>query len=189
MPKMDGQTFIKRVRSSELSKTIPIFVMSGYFDEVKPELALFDGVYFVEKPFDMKELLSSVKQQLYPDVSQEATGKAKKMILGSGEFLMREGESGNSMFWVINGELEVYREVDGKRVDLGLIKQHELVGEMSFLDNKPRSATVVATKECELLVIPNGKFTEVMNEQPRWFKGLIRILSERLRATNMKVEV
>ncbi len=187
MPKVDGVTFIKRVRESEISRSTPVMVMSGYFDDFKPKLALFDNVHFLEKPFDVAGLPKIVQSIIEPPKNTDAF---KNLItLSAGEVLLREGESGSIMYWVVEGTLEVSRNQEGKDVVLGTINQHELVGEMSFLDDKPRSATVTAAEECRLLPIPNGKFSEVLNSQPRWFKSLVKVLSDRLRATNLKVDI
>lgn len=187
MPKVDGVTFIKRVRDSEISKATPILVMSGYFDDFKPKLALYDGVHFLEKPFDINELPKVVKNIISPPKTNESL---KNLLeIKSGDVLIKEGDVGNIMYWVVEGSLKVHRKQDGQQVDLGVISQHELVGEMSFLDDKPRSATVEALEDCKLLPIPNGKFSEVLNSQPRWFKSLVKVLSDRLRQTNLKVEI
>lgn len=187
MPKVDGVTFLKRVRESEISRSTPVIVMSGYFDDFKPKLALYDNVHFLEKPFDVNTLPKLVKSIISPPKSTEAM---KNLIeLSAGEDLLKEGDVGNVMYWVVEGKLAVFREQDGQRIDLGTINQHELVGEMSFLDDQPRSATVQAIEECRLLPIPNGKFSEVLNNQPRWFKSLVKVLSDRLRSTNLKVDV
>lgn len=161
--------------------------MSGYFDDFKPKLALYDGVHFLEKPFDINELPKVVKNIISPPKTNESL---KNLLeIKSGDVLIKEGDVGNIMYWVVEGSLKVHRKQDGQQVDLGVISQHELVGEMSFLDDKPRSATVEALEDCKLLPIPNGKFSEVLNSQPRWFKSLVKVLSDRLRQTNLKVEI
>mgnify|MGYP001149873038 CR=1 FL=1 len=54
----------------------------------------------------------------------------------------------------------------------------------SFLDSNPRSATVVALEDSEVLVIPHKKFMHAMDGQARWMQTLMKTLSLRLRNAN-----
>jgi CRP-like cAMP-binding protein len=65
----------------------------------------------------------------------------------------------------------------------------ELVGEMSFLDGHPRSASVKAITECTLVVVPHEKFTALIQSHPKWFKALINTLLDRLRKANARVKI
>ena len=76
---------------------------------------------------------------------------------------------------------------EGQEVMLGEIDMGELVGEMSFLDDLPRSANVRAKFDSEVLVIPHSKFLSVLDSQPRWFKSLMKTLSQRLRVANDRI--
>jgi CRP-like cAMP-binding protein len=104
-----------------------------------------------------------------------------------GDLLMKEGENSNSMYWVQGGTLRLYKKKGQGFVELGVVHSGEVVGEMSFLDNQPRSASVEALQPCDIVEIPRGKFEEFINAQPSWMKSLIQTLVKRLRATNNRV--
>ncbi len=104
-----------------------------------------------------------------------------------GEVLMKEGENSNSMYWVQGGTLRLYKKKGQGFIELGVVHSGEVVGEMSFLDNQPRSASVEALQPCDIVEIPRGKFEEFINAQPSWMKSLIQTLVKRLRATNNRV--
>lgn len=76
---------------------------------------------------------------------------------------------------------------DSKNVIIGEVLPGELVGEMSFLDALPRSASVKVKEDSEVLVIPHKKFINVLDGQPRWFRSLMKTLSQRLRDSNKMV--
>jgi CRP-like cAMP-binding protein len=76
---------------------------------------------------------------------------------------------------------------ENQNVIVGEAKTGELIGEMSFLDNLPRSASVKASVDSEVLVIPKKKFVATMDNQPRWFKSLIQTLSSRLREADARI--
>ena len=95
---------------------------------------------------------------------------------------------GNEMYFVLGGKFEVFKtNSNGQKTILGHINAKELIGEMSFLDDLERSASVAAIEPSKVLLIPKSKFANVIKQQPGWFRGLLRPLSQRLRDTNSKL--
>ncbi len=107
--------------------------------------------------------------------------------LKKGDALMKEGDTSNSMYWVQSGTLRLFKKKGAGFIELGVVHSGEVVGEMSFLDNQPRSASVEALQPCDIVEIPRGKFEEFINAQPSWMKSLIQTLVKRLRTTNNRV--
>lgn len=105
------------------------------------------------------------------------------------EILIHEGETSRSMYWVQSGQLVVTKRRTNEDVTLGHVYTGELVGEISFLDQEPRSATVKATTECELIEIPQETFDNIFKNQPKWLDILVRTLAERLRKANARIKV
>ena len=70
------------------------------------------------------------------------------------------------MYLVLEGELRALAMVDGKEVTLGTITAGESFGELSLIDQGPRSADVVANKDSILLKISSGAFAQVLREAP-----------------------
>jgi CRP/FNR family cyclic AMP-dependent transcriptional regulator len=114
---------------------------------------------------------------------------AVKKRIKKGDVLLNEGEESTNLFWVQDGQLEVYKRKSNKEVLIGHVYTGELVGEMSFLDNMPRSATVKALTDCELLEIPSESYKQIFEGQPKWLQLLIRTLVERLRRANAKIKI
>jgi CRP/FNR family cyclic AMP-dependent transcriptional regulator len=107
--------------------------------------------------------------------------------LKKGDALMKEGEISNSMYWVQSGTLRLFKKKGQGFIELGVVHSGEVVGEMSFLDNQPRSASVEALQPCDIVEIPRGKFDEFITAQPSWMKSLIQTLVKRLRTTNNRL--
>ncbi len=107
--------------------------------------------------------------------------------LKKGDALMKEGENSNSMYWVQSGTLRLFKKKGQGFIELGVVHSGEVVGDMSFLDNQPRSASVEALQPCDIVEIPRGKFDEFINSQPSWMKSLIQTLVKRLRAMNNRL--
>jgi CRP/FNR family transcriptional regulator, cyclic AMP receptor protein len=107
--------------------------------------------------------------------------------LKKGDVLMKEGESSNSMYWVQGGTMRLFKKKGSGFIELGVVHSGEVVGELSFLDNQPRSASVEALQPCDIVEIPRGKFDEFLAAQPSWMKSLVQTLVKRLRNTNNRV--
>jgi HEAT repeat protein len=94
-----------------------------------------------------------------------------------GETVVREGELGDRLYVLVHGRVEV--TVAGqKKASLG---PGEAFGEMAVLDASPRSATVTAAEETEVLCIGSEEFYEILHEQVEIAEGVIRMLTRRLR--------
>lgn len=114
---------------------------------------------------------------------------ATPVKLTPNQILLREGEVSNSMYWVQNGQLVVTKKRGNEDVVLGHIYSGELVGEISFLDEEPRSATVRAVSECDLIMIPKESIDGIFKSQPKWLEILVKTLAERLRKANARIKV
>jgi CRP/FNR family cyclic AMP-dependent transcriptional regulator len=120
----------------------------------------------------------------------EEKDKNKKIL--AGEILIHEGEESKSMYWLKSGLLVVQKaDLDNpaKMITLGNINPGELFGEMSFLDELPRSATVKALTDSEIVEIQKIKYVDILNSQPKWMQILISNLVLRLRKTNDRVHI
>ncbi len=109
--------------------------------------------------------------------------------LPAGETLLNEGDHSKSLYWLQSGQLVVVKRRGTEEVILGHIFSRELVGEISFLDKEPRSATVKALVDCELIEVPQETFDNIFKNQPKWLDVLVRTLAERLRKANARIKV
>jgi hypothetical protein len=98
-------------------------------------------------------------------------------VFESGAVVMEQGEPGDEMFVVVDGLLEVRR--GGRRV--ATLSAGDHVGEMSLLDDLPRSATVRALDDVTLLVIDRPTFRSLLVTMPEIAVALLAALSQRLR--------
>lgn len=106
-----------------------------------------------------------------------------------GEVVFEEGESGRELFIVQEGAVGVYKNSPDGAVELARIEKGAVIGEMSLLDNMPRSATVKAVEITKLLVINELIFQTALKSVPVWLTSIIRIVVSRLRDANKRVDV
>jgi hypothetical protein len=106
--------------------------------------------------------------------------------LDAGEFLFREGDQSNDIFYVLeNGLVQVIKH-DGVRNEIFLeyARPGQLIGEMAVLDNQPRMATVRAVEPARLMVISGEAFRKRLATSDPVAMKLIETLSTRLRQTS-----
>lgn len=98
-------------------------------------------------------------------------------IFYPGESIVTEGDAGDSMYLICNGNVKVVK--NGKEV--ASLSEGECIGEMALIDSMPRSATIVAINHVTLLKIFSDDFNEMLLEYPEISRNLLMILSKRLR--------
>jgi CRP-like cAMP-binding protein len=108
-------------------------------------------------------------------------------ILKPGEILFRTGERADSMFIIRRGSLKVYALKENEEVQLALLADGAIVGEMAFFDQKPRSAHVKALTPSEITEITRADFDKLLTQIPRWLVTMLQSLSGRIRSTNEKL--
>jgi hypothetical protein len=80
--------------------------------------------------------------------------------------IVRKGEHGDAMYIVLEGELRALAMVDGKESTLATMGVGESFGEISLIDQGPRSSDVVANKDSVLLKISTAAFDQLLREAP-----------------------
>lgn len=101
---------------------------------------------------------------------------------GPTQTIFHEGEQGDAMYLIIDGRVRVHSG-DQVFAELG---SKQCFGEMSLLDAEPRSATVTALSELTLLKIQRDDFAEILAEKPEIARGVIQVLTHRLREANRR---
>lgn len=104
-----------------------------------------------------------------------------------GGTLFNEGESSEQVIVVLRGRVKISHFTnDGREVVLAVRGAGELLGEMSWIDREPRSATAIALDPVEALVLTVDDFTEFIRTTPRVALLLLQLLSRRLRDADRK---
>ena len=105
-----------------------------------------------------------------------------------GSAIMLEGDPTDSLYIVISGRLKVMMgEADGKEMILSILGPGEFFGEMGLIDDKPRSASVIAIEPCELLAITKRAFKKCLLENSELAMAVMRVLVRRLREADRKI--
>ncbi len=98
-----------------------------------------------------------------------------------GDVIIKQGEEGDSIFIILQGSVRVYFDDEiGKVVELAYLTQGDFFGEMGFLGNKKRRASVASVDESVLLEITKAKIDELIVSYPEINTTLLRYYHERV---------
>ncbi|OLB52438.1 MAG: hypothetical protein AUI13_13930 [Gemmatimonadetes bacterium 13_2_20CM_2_69_23] len=102
--------------------------------------------------------------------------------------ILFEDDPGDALYVVAKGQVKVVLiGEDGREVILSVLGEGDFFGEMSLIDEEPRSAHVIAMEDSNLLVIRREDFQSILQQAPGIAMGLLRELSRRLRRVDEKV--
>ncbi len=125
---------------------------------------------------------SSLLDALGPRGRAAIEREAEWLAIPAGHMLFELGEEGDDLYILRSGSLGVYLPWGADQLRLlALIRPGETVGEMAVISGEPRSATVIAIRDSELLRLPKARFDALIGGKPRLLEGLNRLLVQRLR--------
>ena len=106
-----------------------------------------------------------------------------------GTVVIKEGETGETMFMIIGGEVSVNKSQEGgSQIELDRILAGDYFGEMALFEDVVRSATIRTEAETRLLVLHKQEFTEIVREYPQIALHICRILSQRIRVLHERIK-
>ncbi len=117
----------------------------------------------------------------------ETDSGALGRVYNDGEVIIRQGEAGECMYVVQEGEVEVYTVQDGEEVLLAIRKAGELIGEMAIFEREVRSASVRARGEARVLTLDKKNFLRRINEDPSLAFRIVQTMSGRIRELSKEV--
>jgi CRP-like cAMP-binding protein len=98
----------------------------------------------------------------------------------AGQSVFNSGDLGETMFIVVEGEVDV---VDGTLL-LEVAGKGSIVGELALIDDEPRSASAIARTDCQLVMVDRKRFIYMVQETPLFALSVMKVLADRLRKKN-----
>jgi small-conductance mechanosensitive channel len=100
-------------------------------------------------------------------------------IFAPGEFVIRAGDDGSSMFVVNQGSVKVQINDNGTRRTVAVLREGDFFGEMALFTGEPRTANVVAVEETEVIEIGHDAMKHLFETNPGLVESLSHIIAER----------
>ncbi len=102
--------------------------------------------------------------------------------------IITQGERSNSLYLVLEGRLKVYAtDEEGRQTLLAFLNKGDFFGELSLLDDEPRSASVMTVTKSRLLCLTQESFYRFIETHPENLLPMLRILAQRLRALDRTI--
>lgn len=102
-------------------------------------------------------------------------------IYRDGEVIVRQGDVGDCLYVIQEGQVEILLEREGEEIPLRTAGQGEIIGETAVFERVARSATVRALGEVRALTVDKKNFLRRIQEDPTLAFRLVQIMSRRVR--------
>ena len=130
-------------------------------------------LYFFE-PLDDK-IVKQIAQQCF------------EREFAAGDYIIRQGEPGLGLYFIIQGAVKVEIETHGRSVPVAQLQPGAFLGELSIVDEQARSANVVCLESTQCLLLTRDSFSKLMNKHPEILVQMVKTLARRIRDTNTAV--
>ncbi len=123
------------------------------------------------------------------DAIEKFTHDLQRIQIRKGEQIISEHTEGQNLFYICKGKVEINKglnNIETPFAQLSTLEIGDCFGEMSIINDAPRSATVIALEDVELMLIPKEVFLNITFTHPIVMYNLIGMISGRLRNTNDK---
>jgi CRP/FNR family transcriptional regulator len=108
-------------------------------------------------------------------------------IYEDGETILRQGDQGDCMYVILEGQVEIIREVQNNQIRLAVRHEGEFFGEMAIFEREVRSATVRALGKARVLTIDKKNFLRRIHEDPSLAYRIVQTMSGRIRELSLEV--
>jgi CRP/FNR family cyclic AMP-dependent transcriptional regulator len=121
-------------------------------------------------------------------IERLAAGSVRRSF-PKGRTIVAEGEPSQSLYVLLSGRAKVQRsDTEGKEVILAVLGPGECFGEMSLIDDAPRSASVITIESCDFMSINKESFKSILQSSPEICMRIMKGLVKRLREADRKIE-
>ncbi len=133
------------------------------------------------------------KLALFRNLSAEEVAQVIRVAIekhySKGETVFLEGDESDGLYIVVSGLIKIIKlHGDGREKTLYLIREGDVIGEMTIVGSSLRSATAVIVRPSKVIKFPGKNFQKLMSDIPVLATNIIEILSERLRNANYQIE-
>ncbi len=124
---------------------------------------------------------------VFKTTSSKGERKAFSVDFSAEAMIFEEGDLGTEMYIVQDGKIAILKSYKGREQQLAILGQGDFFGEMSVLEDLPRTASAKAVTDCRLLQINGSTFDQMLRKNPEIAVRMMRKLSRRLRETDMRL--
>lgn len=115
-------------------------------------------------------------------MAEKNGGEGQRRSFSRGTVIFREGEIGNEAYLLHQGTVRIFKTVAGRRVTIGMVRQFQVFGELSMMDDSPRMAGAIAEDDVVCLILPRQAIRAMMAQAPEGLSTLIHSMLATMRS-------
>ncbi len=175
-----GSIAFDKLHKCSIYFSLRVIMVSGNLDHLEPSnLGLRKSIFQSIPAFD----------ELTEDESEILAQHVDIRTVPARSLLCSEGHRGEALYYIINGKVEIWKKLgEDRRHILALCSSGASVGEMSLIEESPRSATVTVLEDSEVLVLTKNDFDIILAKYPslgiKILKNIAKSLSHKIRNTS-----
>lgn len=108
----------------------------------------------------------------------------ERRFVPKGHLIIEQGDDGAFAFLIQSGEVRVFTQSDGARIDLARLAAGQIFGETALVFDGERTASVEALEDCNLIVITRQSLEQKLHRSDPMIKALVEMLSKRIVSSN-----
>lgn len=175
----------ERERETETAERIP-------FDEAAEETSPEEGPFTKETGPSGRETEKAAQTGFLSPFAngeiEEILKRSEVKLFSDGDIIVREGDTGDSVYIIKRGNASVVTHILGKEMTLATLSSGDLFGEVAFLTGRPRTANVVAIGEIETYVLDRLLLNEIIGRRPEIMSQINEIYMTRVKDTIRKAK-
>lgn len=135
----------------------------------------------------IKNINSPLFEGLAQDVLDDIWRHMKPCLYQPNEFICRQGETGDSVFIIQSGLVEIFIDQADAPVVLDRLRRGDILGEMALITGEPRTANAVAIMPTEVLELKREAFSSIIAHHPHVLFNISNILIQRQKRSNLSL--
>jgi len=145
--------------------------------------------YLLDKKYIERKLRRDLRSvpvfnRLNNELFQEVLESAELLNLDQSRIIFHEGTTGDSFYLLRSGEVNVFRDYNGRSIHIDILGEGQFFGEMALLSDEKRNATIETAMECKLVKISRSDFLEIVGKDPGIIDSLNDVVNERIKHRN-----
>jgi hypothetical protein len=148
---------------------------------------MFNPFFFIPFIGQMFLNLFSGKKEIKSFREEKATDTGLGKLYQDGELIIKQGDSGNCMYVIRSGKVDVIIEENGQETHLTTLQDGDFFGEMALFEKEKRSTSVKAKGQVQIITIDKKTLLKRIKEDPTLAFRLLEKMSFRLRELNQKI--
>ncbi len=108
----------------------------------------------------------------------------ERRFVPQGTLIMRQGDSGNCAYLIQSGRVSIFHEKDDKKIELAKLDTGQIFGEIALIFDEPRSASVKAIEDCNLIILTRQTFRQKLDRSDPTIRAIVTMLTQRVLSAN-----